>query len=192
MHRIRLIYGAALFLLFATLPFLHSWYVGHDDTESLLSSENRPAPLDESIQKDVRLVFFGSPACAASTADRTAEVVGELKRTLNSELNDDEYTVSALGVSIESDVDKGYTFLPSFKVFDELITGNGWLNSGAVEYFWRQELTEPAVPQVLVLYREVQREGRFINVSEDSLLFKSLGIDELRRRLDSGQPFVGQ
>jgi len=145
---------------------------------------------DGDVQQHVRIVFFGSTACAASTSDRTAKAIGDLSEALRAEADEAAFILSHLGVAIDSDADKGYQYLSSFGLFDEMITGNGWLNEAAVSYIWRQELAEPAVPQVLVLYREIRQEGRFLNVSNDSLLFQSVGVGQLEDRLASGKPFV--
>jgi hypothetical protein len=98
------------------------------------------------------------------------------------------YTTSLIGVALSANSSATRRFIAELAPFDQLIVGSGWLNSGAVNYVWRDFEGSPTVPQLVLLYRRVEVSQNEIAVSPDSLLFRLAGADDIMRWTNAGAP----
>lgn len=82
--------------------------------------------------------------------------------------------VTTLGVAVDESPSAGWRMLGTIAPFDEILTGGGWLSTGALRFAARDLAGPLSVPQVLVLSRPIW-------VTRDSLF--TAGADSLHRRL---------
>jgi len=87
--------------------------------------------------------------------------------------------VSFVGIATDWSLTEGLRFLTQYGPFDQVIVGSNWLNLGAIEYIWRELPGRPALPQVVVVERDLRVGQTIINVSPDKLLARRIGVDEL-------------
>jgi hypothetical protein len=64
----------------------------------------------------------------------------------------------AVAVSLDWETDEAMSFLESFGAFDEVTVGSNWLNEGARRYIWHELPGPAAVPQLLVIERDIEIE----------------------------------
>jgi hypothetical protein len=114
---------------------------------------------------ELAMVLLVSPSCAAS---RSAEMV-EAWRTLvqrddlaqrirGGEGSDAVGSVTLMGFALGSSPEEGWAFLQTFGRFHEVGTGRGSLNFGALRYAAEDFRGPLAVPQIVIIEREFQRE----------------------------------
>jgi hypothetical protein len=94
-------------------------------------------------------------------------------------------TVSVVGVAAEWSPDAGIDFLRNITTFDEMIVGRNWLNSGLDRYV-RSTGGDLAVPQVLVLERQITATDSTIVVHGERLLSKHEGLRAILDWAESG------
>jgi hypothetical protein len=64
-------------------------------------------------------------------------------------------SLSIIGVSLDWEVEQGFTRLQSMGAWDEVVLGNNWINVGAQHYLWLRSDGKPITPQVLVFERTI-------------------------------------
>jgi len=90
----------------------------------------------------------------------------------------------AVGVDIDWSPEVGFDFLKQFGPFDEILTGDNWANTGAIEYLWRlpADPTAPSgTPEIVVFERHLAWDsaGRNLVLSENRLLLRKAGLNQI-------------
>lgn len=138
--------------------------------------------------EEVVLVFIGASFCGAQRAPGFPAIVERAKRELARRAHEGGRQFRAHAVSLDWDPDEALAFIRHFGAFDEISVGNNWLNDGAVRYIWHDQPSEPAVPQLAVLVREVQAGGA-VRIRNERVVKRLLGTEEIARWVDAGAPF---
>ena len=97
------------------------------------------------------------------------------------------------GVSLEPSVDGGIRHMARAGVFDEVSLGGNWTNSSAVRYLGSDmsDTSRAAIPQVILLEREVRRDGgRGLVVGPEHEIGRYIGIDKINSWLEHGAPLA--
>lgn len=101
-------------------------------------------------------------------------------------------SAAVVGVAIDSDLREGLDYLESvgLRSFDEISVGNAWLNEHLVRLVWRKRAAKPAVPQVVIVSRDMAARFRPFNVSygDDSVLTVISGRTALLEWAAGGAP----
>lgn len=86
------------------------------------------------------------------------------------------------GVSLDTDVAEGLSFLRKLGPFDEVSAGGGWESVAAQHYVWG-ELGggEPVVPQIVIVSRIVRRLPGGVSIEEAKVHKRLIGVPEIRR-----------
>jgi hypothetical protein len=63
----------------------------------------------------------------------------------------------SIGIALDWSLSRGMELLTRFGPFDEALIGRSWLNTGAVKYVWGDLPGIAAVPQIIIVEREVLR-----------------------------------
>ena len=92
---------------------------------------------------------------------------------------------AAMGVARDVVAQHGLTHLDQFGPFDEVTAGRGWLNLGVLEYIYGDLPGPSATPQIIVLEREIGREG-LRSISGQRILERRVGLDEIEEWADNG------
>jgi hypothetical protein len=116
----------------------------------------------ESSYRDVRivrrehelvLIYFGASTCGPCVDPEFKAALRRLKTVVADIARSEHRTFRSIGVSIDWELELGLSFLNDSGPWNEVIVGNNWYNSAAIEHFWNQQDSMPALPQVLLLER---------------------------------------
>ena len=135
------------------------------------------APLQSG--KQLLVIFIGSSTCGASSRPELAQSFKALRASLASEAKRRDARVTYMGVATDWSIQLGLGFLSKYGPFDQVNVGANWLNNGIISYVWRDIPGQPLLPQVLVVERTVVLKDGFITVSDETLLTRKLGVDEV-------------
>lgn len=107
---------------------------------------------------EIVLVLVGAAFCGAQREPGFPQAVEDAKLRVQAQAKTRGAQFRAVAVSLDWKTDEALSFLQGFGAFDELVVGSNWLNEGARRYIWRDLPGLPAVPQVLVVEREIEIE----------------------------------
>lgn len=152
------------------------------------------ARLAEPGLDQVDVVILVSSSCAASQR-LDPSWVEDLRSTLLARGVREGVSVSIVGVAVDQSWTRGIDFLRRVGTFDEVRSGRDWWGSGAVEFMYRDLAGPTAIPQVVVVKRQVTMRGDLADLQfgEDRLLARKVGLDELWAWQERGFPvFIGE
>ena len=129
---------------------------------------------------DLLAIYIGNADCGGSKLPGFREVEQQTMSELRQLAIADHERFVRVGVSIDQSPDVGRSYLRPFGPFDELALGDGFLNIGAVSYLWRDNPGEVALPQIVVIRRDVQLTDAGVIVGRDSVLGRLIGIDGMQ------------
>jgi hypothetical protein len=127
-----------------------------------------PAPFPQT-GRDTVAVLFLSTACAYCTDPAG---IREVRGVLDS-LRHRPHRPVLIAAALDTDVYGGLELIRKYGHFDELVLGNGMLNTAAVHYIWADSVPYLAVPQLAIYERSIVRS--------DSGSAVAIGYDTARR-----------
>ena len=86
------------------------------------------------------------------------------------------------GISIDPEVDAGVRDLARVGAFDEISVGGNWTNSAVVRYLggdFGRDYPTTAVPQVIVLERDIDNQITTLHVGPERELARYVGTDKI-------------
>ena len=107
---------------------------------------------------EIVLVLVGAAFCGAQREPGFPQAVEDAKLRVREQAKARCAQFRAVAVSLDWKTDEAMSFLEGFGTFDEVTAGSNWLNEGAQRYIWRDLPGLPAVPQLLVIEREIEIE----------------------------------
>jgi hypothetical protein len=113
-----------------------------------------------------------------ATQDRIRAVLGEA-----AELADAEGAkFVAIGVAIDPEPSTGLRFLEALYPFDEVAAGRNWSGIGSLRYIWNDFPGEAAVPQLLLLRREIEIDTIpfTVRVTGEHVVARVVGVTSLQ------------
>jgi hypothetical protein len=128
---------------------------------------------------EIVAVFIGGSFCGGSRMPGLREAVERANRDLRARALVEGTRFASVGVALDWSVSDGAKFLAEFGPFDELVIGRNWLNTAVIKYVWRDIPGQAAVPQMVVVRRHVDSDASGIVVSNERLLTRKLGADEI-------------
>lgn len=101
-------------------------------------------------------VFVASRCGHCQRAD-TRTALRELPRKFKDAAAADFKAADVVVVALDANVDEGLAYLRTLGVheFDEISIGRAWLNEHMTWWGWRSKVAEPAVPQVVLVSRDM-------------------------------------
>lgn len=187
------VFGCILiFILFFTLAFC-----GHIEPPELSASQELPPrdiyqPTHKAVPgAELALVFIGSSQCAFSTNPDLPRMIEHAKNAVKETAVEAGMSFSTLGVAKDWNVDAGIAHLSAFGRFDEIMAGRSWMNEGVLKYIWQTLPGAPSTPQVLVVERMVTvplAAGDRFKVSDESVITRKIGLDEIEQWVEAGMP----
>jgi hypothetical protein len=182
-----------LFLAVALLSYRSA--LGIANTAQTAGDAPAAAPLQERFPSGAYLTAFVFVAsdCGYSTHPSTVEALRSFVESFRAR-GDAYANVSLIGVAIDEDVEAGVQFLRSLESpgsrFDEISVGRSWLNEQVTRFVWREGVLIAALPQILVVQREVDARPypRHIDVQRDTAILNVMGRDDILRWVADGTP----
>jgi hypothetical protein len=127
----------------------------------------------------VLAIFAGAATCGASHYPELPGALATIRRVLTSKARADNDTFVSVGIAVDQDPWKGAEFLREFGPFDEILSGHGWLNTGALAFIVRDMPAQRAIPQLILVERDVQVEELSISTVHDRLVGRKIGADQI-------------
>jgi hypothetical protein len=140
---------------------------------------------------EVVFIFVGGSFCLAHRREGFPQAVEKAKVELARSTLARRGHFRAVGVALDWDPDEGGRFLRKFGRFDEVSLGSNWVNGTVLRYVWRDMPGRPAVPQVVVVERQVEKSDVAINVVNEHVVRRLLGVDEIQDWAKAGAPLQG-
>lgn len=127
------------------------------------------------VRTEVIAVFISSSFCGANSLAGFPEAVVEMKSRLRAKAAEEGKVFRSVGVSVDWDPYVGADYLRQFGDFDEIVSGGNWLNTATQQYIWGDFSFPAAVPQMIVLERQVETGETTIIVSPPEVVESFLG-----------------
>lgn len=126
--------------------------------------------------KDTVALVFLDGRCAACRSEPNATKLSDaLKRT--HVITDRRLHV--VGIALDDDPSEGIEYLSTAGVFDEISAGASWINSFVIDYIWADSIGVGAIPQLILLTRDVTIHDEGIRVNTPVVLARHEGMAEV-------------
>lgn len=122
------------------------------------------------------VVFIGSSTCSQSTRPEVETAFDQIVEALRRQ-HRSTASVRTVGVAVEIDPVKGMAYITQIHPFDEIMSGGNWFGHGPRRYIWETHPGEAAVPQVIILSKELSRIPT--QIGRDTVLSRHVGVDEI-------------
>lgn len=123
-------------------------------------------------------VFIASSTCYGISDPDFDGAIRKIRQYLEAEAARSDQTFVSVGVSTDWKLESGIGMLDRFGPFDEISVGRGWLNTGTLAYMWEGLPGRAAVPQIVVLERQVQKD-RSISISGTRLRYRKVSAGQI-------------
>lgn len=134
-------------------------------------------------------LYFGATTCRPCLRPEVKRAVREMRRHLEQRATESGRDFSSIGVALDPSVPAGVDFLAGTAEFDEIAVGRSWANAAAIEHLWGDPEAVPAIPQIVVLEREIRPEpGGRPSFGEPRVLRRVLGASAILRWVEEGAP----
>jgi len=138
-----------------------------------------PLTLSDLDGTEMVVLFVGASDCPASLSPLLPDIMDNLRDSLTAKAESLGSRVAFLGAALDHDLDAGLEYLETLGPFDEVTVGRRWLNSLSVQYLIRDMPAGAKIPQVQVFYREIHVDGPWMEIGEDVVLARKIGVDEI-------------
>lgn len=142
----------------------------------------------ESSGTEIVMMVVGSSQCGASTNQLLPGMLERARAALSRSSEKDAKLFATVGVAIDWSIADGLAFLHATGPYSEVVVGRNWLNSAAVSYLWRDHSGRAALPQIILIEREVAIDDANIRISPDRVLTRIVGLDSIGLWVARGAP----
>lgn len=174
----KLLYLSAVFFLFISGYYITKLFTDSDTTAIEYSTDMS----DMKGGRFVRVVFIGGSDCYYCD-DVTHESVELIKQQIRRISHESGLKFTSTGVSTDFNVYTGWNYLQSVGVWDEVIAGSGWYNSGLFRYNWETFEHQASTPQLLITISDYSivstPEGSIEMYKDESLITRVVGRKDL-------------
>ena len=168
------------------------------ETEEVLGGDAPTNPFASADGKHLLTFVVTASDCGWSTFPEGMEAIRSLRARMLSEYGHSYAQVSVIGIAVDADLDAGLKFLSELGggtpggAFDQVSVGGSWLNEQAMRFFWRTRAAVAAIPQILVIERQVDTGAYLldadIRVQDDVVVANPRGHEAILTWLDEGTP----
>lgn len=149
---------------------------------------NQNITQDTALTTQAVLVLLGASWCGDSRRSGLQHAFSRISRETAQIASRKNETFVSIGVALDRAPKKGLRWLEEVGSFNEIISGSGWLNSGAIAYIWRDVPGPAALPQILLIRRLVRLRGSIVEVDSVILQERWIGTAEIIRRAKIAEP----
>lgn len=152
-----------------------------------VSATKSPSPATPAVTREVIAVYLGTVGTDAQSGMTTA--VRQMKMALAKQAAASGRQFLSRGVSLDPTVEGGLQHLALLGPFDEVSVGGNWTNSVVVRYLGPNFGDgRAAIPQVVLLEREVREENSTLIVGPERELGRYIGADKIDAWVRQGAP----
>jgi hypothetical protein len=144
--------------------------------------------------RQILAVYIGATDCQPCIWPPFKTSLKQMWPLLDAHAQRAQAAFATLGVAINDDADSGAAMLAPLSQFDEVSLGGGWVNHVAEHYIWTDSTGVPAIPQVLVIARDVNSsKGKSQwSVTNSRVLARVVGAEAIRAWIAKGAPVSDQ
>jgi hypothetical protein len=110
----------------------------------------------DSLRQEVLLVYVGSVTCPVCHDPKLPVLIERARRQLQQHADSIGARFSFVTIVDAARPHEAVDYLKRFESVDEIVAGNGWLNSGIVQYVTTVHRGPLATPQLLVVTRSTR------------------------------------
>lgn len=191
----------ALIVLVTAASFLAAYSVQRSRTPpaSRVARKSLPANAPDSVRLNwmgirpgrqlVVYVLVGSHCGYCEMAD-TKEAIRAIKLLVRASSSGAFQSTTVVAVGVDSDLSEGLQYVSTIGLqhFDEISIGNAWLNDQLVRLVWRDSVATAAVPQVVLISRQMTAKPLplVVHFGSDSVLRVVTGHKALLKWVHDG------
>lgn len=138
-------------------------------------------------------VLISSTWCIGGRDPRFIPALRAALRLLSEQARRDSASFTAIGVALDWELDSAVMYLRKLADFDQWIVGQNWGNDAVVRLIWRDSTVIPAIPQLVVLERDIgerpRTDGRQGNVpyfGPERVVLRFLSADAIAKWVLAG------
>ena len=174
--RTALVLSSGLFIV-AAVPTIARKF--RDDPDATTQPQRRIIKGRVGSGTELIAFFIASSTCGASQHPTLPQALRQIRDSLTVTAKGQGKRFIFAGVALDETPAKGLDFLQPFGPFDEVIAGGSWLGTGAVDFLIRSIPGPLAMPQLLIIERDVVVEKSTITVGPDRIVTRVLGFAEI-------------
>ncbi|HEY7028246.1 MAG TPA: hypothetical protein VH438_11595 [Gemmatimonadales bacterium] len=133
-------------------------------------------------------VYIGSSTCGPCQSPELKAAIEQVKQGLRTKTTAAGQSFTAIGVAMDWSVEEGYDFLRKSGEWDEVVTGSNWINLGALRYIWADSTALSAMPQLVVVRRDIDWGKTQIDLTKERILLRLMGAPEIESWIRRGFP----
>jgi hypothetical protein len=159
----------------------------------VFASSSRPVRYDgqakaPAVTREIVAIYFGTAGTDRMSGMATS--IPAMKVALARQAGASGRRFISRGVSLEPTIEDGLTDLALLGPFDEISLGGNWKNAEVGRYFGTIDQVNPhaAIPQVVVIEREVREESASIQIGAEREIARYIGADKIANWVKSGAP----
>jgi len=134
-------------------------------------------------------VYIGATSCGPCQSPEVKGAVRAMKSLLAAQAKQRGMALTVIGVAEDWDVKRGATFLEPLGAFDQVVIGGNWTNLAVEQFILRDSLAELAMPQIVVVERQVQL-GERVTVSGAHVIRRVVGGKAIPAWVAAGAPIT--
>jgi hypothetical protein len=142
-----------------------------------------PGPVGTRTADERLFVYIGSSGCGAANLPTMPDLIKASREKAKESSQAAARRFVSVGIATDADVRAGLAHLAKFGAFDEVTTGRGWANIGALKYVHEGLAGMPATPQVLVVDRHLINGDDGVRVTGERVLVRRVGVKDIEHWL---------
>ena len=124
-------------------------------------------------------IWMLNSQCGASAYPALPAASRQVQTKLREYVRRTQQRLVVVGVDLDGSGDGNSRLLSTFGEFDETLVGGGWLSSAALSFLVRDNPGPLAVPQLVLIEREILAKSSGLRVSTDRVIARKVGYDEI-------------
>jgi hypothetical protein len=136
---------------------------------------------------EIVAVFITGPCCDA-LIEYLAPALATMRTRLAERARAEGVGFRIVGVSTDWSPEEGWERLKKYGKFDEVVVGSNWQNLAIENLIWRDSITTPSVPQVVIYRHNVAVGKTKIGIEPPVVLERLKGWMEIRNWGVAGVP----
>lgn len=165
------------------------------NSEALYESVYQPDNVTDRATELVAVLVTSSD-CGFCALDSTKSMMGQTIDRLHLKADSMGVGFMTIGVALDWVPEYGIKHLNEVSSFDEIVTGNSWLNTGGLKYIFDDMPGTPMVPQLVLTKRIYDAnidslgmiDGLTTGVKSEEELVRKLGVNGIQNWLEEGVP----
>lgn len=137
-----------------------------------------------------------SSRCGHCQRRDTKSAIRSIRNALQQNRTRDFSSATVIGIAIDADLSEGLDYLNTIGLsnFDEISVGNVWLNQYLTRLVWRDRIAQPAVPQVVVVSRDMTASlsPLAVKFGSDSVIIGLIGRNAILDWVRRGAPVIAE